>query len=337
MSARVVVTDSNFADHDEEQALLDRVGASLTIESCRSEDEVIGVSAGAEVLLVQWAPIGRRLFAARPEVRLVIRYGIGLDNVDLRAAEEFGVAVANVPDYCIDEVAEHAVMLVLAVQRSLLTFDRMVRSDLWAQAQAVAPPDRAIAQQTVGLIGFGRVGKRTGAILAGFGARICAFDPGLDREAIRSAGVTPAATLAELSECDVISVHCPLTDETRALVDAHFLAALPNHAIVINTSRGAIIDTAALVDALKRGEIGGAGLDTVDPEPLRPDHPLLAMPNVVATPHVAWMSDAARIRLQAEAGREAVRFVSGHPLRCAAVRGRSSKGASANTGPVAGS
>lgn len=331
MSPRVIVTDSSFADHDQEEALLATVGESLTIENCRTEDDVISVSAGAEVLLVQWAPIGRRVFAARPEVRLVIRYGIGLDNIDLHAAEEYGVAVANVPDYCIDEVAEHAVMLLLSLQRRLLTFDRLARSDRWSEATRVFPPASSIAEQTIGLIGFGRVGRRAATILAGFGARTCAFDPGLAPEAIASAGVTPAVTLKELSQCDAISVHCPLTEETRGIVDASFLATLPNHAIVINTSRGPVIDTAALVDALQRSEIGGAGLDTVDPEPLPQDHPLLTLPNVVVTPHVAWMSDAARVRLQREAGREAVRFVSGQPLRCATVHPRSINGASATT------
>jgi D-3-phosphoglycerate dehydrogenase / 2-oxoglutarate reductase len=331
VGARVVVTDSNFADHDQETALLDAVGASLTIESCSSEDDVIGVSAGADILLVQWAPIGRRLFAARPEVRLVVRYGIGLDNIDLRAAAEYRVTVANVPDYCSDEVAEHAVMLLLAVQRRLLTFDRLTRSARWAEANAVSPPAKSIAEQSVGLIGFGRVGRRTAAILAGFGAQVRAFDPGLSQEQIGVAGVSYAATLADLSDCDVITLHCPLTDGTRGIVDAEFLASLPSHAIVINTSRGGVIDTEALVNALQQGHIGGAGLDTFDPEPLPADHPLLGFPNVVATPHVAWMSDAARIRLQQEVGREAVRYVSGEPLRCAAVDGRSRNGAAADS------
>jgi D-3-phosphoglycerate dehydrogenase len=323
---RVVVTDSSFADHDQETALLKSVGATLTIESCRSEEEVIGVCAGAGILLVQWAPIGRRVFAARPEVRLVVRYGIGLDNVDLQAAAEHGVAVANVPDYCIDEVAEHTVTLLLAVHRRLLTFDRLTRLSRWDEANGVAPPRRSIGAQTVGLIGFGRVGRRTGAILAGFGARVRAFDPALGPDVMAAAGVERADSLQELADCDAISVHCPLTEDTRGIVDRSFLAALPRHAIVVNTSRGGLIDTDALVAALEQGEIGGAGLDTFDPEPLPHAHPLLGFDNVVATPHVAWMSGAARIRLQQEVGREAVRFLSGQPLRCAAVNGRSNNG-----------
>lgn len=314
----VLVTDHSFADLNEEESVFRDAGIALAVADCADEDDVIA-STGPDVraLIVQWAPIGRKVLEARPEIGLVVRYGIGLDNIDLAAASELGVAVANVPDYCIEEVAEHAVALMLATQRRLTEFDRLVRGDEWAVAAGLRGPSSAISRQTVGVVGLGRIGRRVAGILQGFGATVRVYDPLAVASDLEGTGLTTVASPADLAGCDAVTLHCPLTADTQGLVDEGFLGELREGAILVNTSRGQLVQTDALVAALDSGHLGGAGLDTFDPEPLPADHPLLNHPNVIATPHVAWLSVSARRSLQREAALEAARFIAGEPLRSA--------------------
>ena len=299
----------------EEERIITTAGASLTRAACVDEEDVIRVAQQARVLLVQWAPITRRVIEALPGLELIVRYGVGLDNIDLAAAAEHGVAVSHAPDYCVDEVAEHTVALLLALQRRLPAFDRRVREGNWATATALEPSPMRLAEQTIGIIGFGRIGQRVATLLGGFGPSIRVFDPQADPAGLAATGSAQVATLDGMRGCHALTLHCPLTPETDGLINDQVLGLLARRSVLVNTARGPLVDADALVRALESGHLGGAGLDTFDPEPIPVDHPLLSHPNVILTPHVAWLSNGSLQALQRETAMEAARFLTGKALR----------------------
>jgi D-3-phosphoglycerate dehydrogenase / 2-oxoglutarate reductase len=245
-----------------------------------------------DAMLVRFAPVGERALAAANGLAAIVRYGVGLDNVDVRAAEGAGIAVAAVPDYCVDEVADHTIALLLAVERGIVGLAAETAAGAWDFR--VAGPVRRLRGRTLALLGFGRIARAVAERAAGFGFRVVAFDPG-----VADANVQSLEEL--LQQADVLSVHVPLTDVTRGLVGARELDLLPSGAVVLNTSRGGILDEDALVDALGTGRLRGAGLDVLADEPPPPDHPLRALPNVVLTPHAAWFSQTAVVELRRKA------------------------------------
>jgi D-3-phosphoglycerate dehydrogenase len=284
---RIVITDQNFGDDARiEREIAAAAGAELIVLACRTEADVAEALAvhRPHVLLVQFVPVGARALQAANGLTGVVRCGVGLDNVDTRAAAAGGIAVASVPDYCVDEVADHALALLLAVERRIVELARQTREGGWDFR--VARPVRRLRGLTLGLVGFGRIGRAVAHRGAALGLRPLAFDP-LVTEA-------EAASLEELlPRADVLSLHVPLTEETRGLIGRRELALLPGGAVVLNTSRGGLLDEAALADALAEGRLRGAGLDVLADEPPAPDHPLRTAANVVLTPHAAWYSDAA--------------------------------------------
>jgi D-3-phosphoglycerate dehydrogenase / 2-oxoglutarate reductase len=284
---RVLITDQNFGDDARiEREIAEAAGAELVVLACRTEADVAEALTlhRPDVLLVQFVPVGRRALQAANGLAGVVRYGVGLDNVDTRAAAAGGIAVASVPDYCVDEVADHTLALLLAVERKIVELARETRGGGWDFR--VAGPVRRLHGLTLGLVGFGRIGRAVARRAASFGLRPLAFDPVVAE--------AEAASLEELlPQADVLSLHVPLTEETRGVVGGRELALLPEGAVVLNTSRGGLVDEAALADALAVGRLRGAGLDVLADEPPAPDHPLRAAPNVVLTPHAAWYSEAA--------------------------------------------
>ena len=239
-----------------------------------------------------------------------MRYGVGVDTVDVDAATRHGVAVCNVPDYGVEEVSDHAIALLLAIARRVPDLDRSVRQGAWnlAAGQTI----RRLRGRTLGVVGLGRIGHATARKAAAFGFEVIGHDPvpGDDHPEIERVGLTEL-----LQRADAVTLHLPLTPSTRHLIDGAALARMKAGALLINTSRGGLVDTDALVGALAEGRLAGAALDVVEPEPLPPDHPLLALPNVVVTPHAGWYSQDSFVELKTKAAEEAVAVIEGRAPR----------------------
>lgn len=245
----------------------------------------------------------------------MIRYGIGYDNIEMDAARELGIRVAVVPDYGVDTVADHAVTLLLAAARRVLHYDRLIRENRGGVDPRAGGAINELASTTVGLVGTGRIGTAVAARLRPFGVRIIAHDP----YATAADGIELVPLDEVLSVSDVISLHAPATPDTHHLIRAETLRLMRPHAILVNTARGALVDSRDLADALSAGTIAGAALDVVDPEPLPKDSPLWDAPNVLMTPHVAFYSTQSLDRLERLAAEEAERALRGEALRCEVV------------------
>jgi len=314
--ATILITDYGFKDLAPEQAIIEAAGCRLVTAQCATPAQVIAAAGDAapSALLVQWAPINGEVIAALPaSVRAIVRYGIGVDNVDLAAARARGIAVCNVPDYCIDEVADHTLALALTCTRQLPQTHARILGGEWK----ITPPApmAALRNRTFATAGFGRIARAVLARAKAFGFKLAAFDPFVPPEAFLAAGATGITADELFAQADVLSLHLPLTADTRHFVNAARFAQMRRTAILVNTSRGALVDTPALAHALSAGALAGAGLDVFETEPLEPAHPLRTAPNCLLTSHIAWYSDQSVPRLQGLAAEEAVRAVRGEALR----------------------
>jgi D-3-phosphoglycerate dehydrogenase / 2-oxoglutarate reductase len=301
----VPVTDSTFPNLEPERSVFKQIGASLASHQCKTETEVIAATHGAKVVLVQFAPITKRVLEALPSNATVIRYGVGVDNIDLVAAKELGVQVANVPDYCLDEVADHTVAMMLSLLRKLVPLEKEMRAGGW-NGIGVSRPILPLNRTTIGFVGLGRIGRAVLERLRPFGCHFMASDPMLTTKKATELGVEACSLEKLLTESDAISLHSPLTPATRYLINAARLA----------TMKGGLIDTQALARALSAGTLGGAALDVFETEPLEPDSPLRDLEQVRLTPHMSWYSEDSMERLQRLAAEEAVRALNGETLRC---------------------
>lgn len=302
----VVALDDGYAAYDQEHALLAQVGARFDLRPCRrNEAQALVAVRDADVVLVRESPVSRRVIDAMGPCKAIIRYGIGVDNIDQAAASERRIMVANVPDYGTDEVSSHAVALTLAVSRRLWLHDREVREGRWSTG--VLQPMFRLRGRTLGLVGFGRIARMTLEKFSGFGfARVLVHDP----RAELPAGVEHADMDTLCAESDVISLHAPLNDSTRHLINSQRVALMRPTAIVVNTARGGLVDTDALYEALASRRILGAGLDVFEQEP--PGiHKLFKLDNVVVTNHMGWYSEEAMRDLQRKTTEEAVRVLNG--------------------------
>lgn len=262
----------------------------LVGRQARSEAEIIDACTDAHAILVTSAPITRRVLEALPELRAVVRYGVGLDNIDLQAARELGVAVRNVTDFCTDEVADHTLALVLALARRICAHARATRDGRW---RGVAGSMHRLAGRRAGVLGFGAIGRAVARRLQALGMEVVSHDPFADEASAAEQGITLVPLQELLATSHVVTVNCPLTDETHHLIGEAELAAMKPTALLVNTARGEIIDEAAVARALEGGEIAGAGLDVLETEPPSGDNPLLASPDAIVTPHVGWASEEA--------------------------------------------
>lgn len=312
MPKRVVVTDHAFKHLEHEQAVARDAGAEFRWFQCTEEDETAAAVQGADVVFTNFAPITPKVLEAMQPSSTVIRYGIGYDNVDVDEATRLGVAVANVPDYGVQTVADHAAACILALCRRLPLYTDLVRRHDWARPGDVGTLP-ALTSLTVGFVGFGRIARATQERLRAFGFAFIACDPVLTATEVAGVELVSLDELGRRSH--VVSLHAPSTDATRGLVDDHFLALLPPGAVIVNTARGSLVDTAALARALTSGSLAGAALDVTDPEPLPANSPLRTMPNVLLTPHAAFYDEASLDRLQRLASEEAGRALRGEPLR----------------------
>jgi D-3-phosphoglycerate dehydrogenase / 2-oxoglutarate reductase len=302
----VLVTDSGWPSHEVESEVLEPIGARVARSPGRDEETLLRHVADADGLLVGTARIGPALLDAAPRLRIVARYGIGLDNVDVEEATRRGVVVTNAPGFCREEVAEHVLALLLCLARGVHLYDRAVRAGDWTRAGA--RPVRRVAGQTLGVVGFGAIGRTVAERAGGIGMRVIVHDPVVD---VRAAGEEPVGLEELARRADVVTLHTPLTDETRGLVNERFLAAMKPTAFLINTARGALVDQDALTHALAEGRIAGAGLDTFVPEPLPAGHPLLESERALLTPHVAFYSEESVHDVRVRAARAVAEALAG--------------------------
>lgn len=304
----VVVTDHDFDDLDLEREILGDVAdvRSLSDEPGDAPIEP-GELADADAVLNLRADLDADAIDAMESCRIIARYGIGVDNVDVDAATARGIDVTNVPSYCIEEVSMHAISLIATLARRIPTYDRSVEAGEWERE--VAAPIHRFSTRTVGVVGFGAIGRAAGEMAVALGADVLASDPFLEPADLEEyeADLVPFEELLERSA--YVTIHSPLTDDTRGMFDADAFERMRSDAILVNVSRGPIVDADALVAALDDGTIAGAGLDVTPEEPPAPDHPLRTHDDVVLTPHVAWYSEEAnddRRRSAAEAVRAAL-------------------------------
>lgn len=288
---------------------IENAGGRIRRVACRDTAERIDAARDADVMIVRNAQITEAFCAAVPRLVGMVRTGIGLDTIDVPGATRQGVCVAHVPDFCYDDVADAAWALILALERKIRQADRLVRDGTWEQN--ILLPMHRLRGRMLGLVGFGNIARRVADRGRAFGLRVLAADPYLDEPAMAAAGAEKVTLDDLFSRADIISLHTPLTAETRGMIGASLLARMKPSGIVINTSRGAVIDEPALIDALRAGRIGGAGLDVLATEPPAKDHPLFRMDNVILAPHAASTTVEALDELADKVSRQIVQFLRG--------------------------
>jgi len=327
----VVVTSDRYGNEtwglELEQALVAEVtdiNVRLVSRASVSEDDLIRAAQDADALLVSTREVvSRRVLENIPRVKVISRYGVGLDNVDLDAAADAGIVVTHYPGYCTSEVADHAMAMIMALNRRIVEQDRALREGAWvehgpATRRILRGPVQPLREQTLGLVGFGRIGQAVAARAKPFNLTILAADPYIDPDVMVAAGVEPVSLEDLLRRSDIVTIHAPLTPETRGLINTETLALMKPSAVLVNTARGPIIDLPALAEALEEGKLAGAALDVVDPEPLPADAPFYRMPNVILTPHSAYYSERSVDVVRRETLLEALQVLRGKRPRTVA-------------------
>jgi len=313
MPRRVVVTDHVFGDLEIERSLLEPLDAELILAPSADEATLAALAREADALLVCYAPVRRAVIeaAAANGVRIISRYGIGIDNIDVEAASEHGILVTYVPDYCLDEVADHTLALLLAAARGVVQAVESVRGGGWAVPQVGI---HSLRGRQLTLVGLGRIGLKVAERALPFGFRIVAYDPFVAAPPLP--GIELAPSLAEaLADADLVSLHVPMSAENHHLIDDTTLALMRCAPVLINTSRGGLVDLEAVTRALQEGRLSGVALDVTEPEPLPAEHPLRTHPRALVTPHMAFYSAEAQQELQRRAADEIARAFRGEPPR----------------------
>jgi D-3-phosphoglycerate dehydrogenase len=308
---KVLVTDTDLPSFDIEQRILGPLGAEIRLASATDERTLAAEASNAAAIIVDRARISERVTAsaARGGCRAIVRYGIGYDNVDVESAERHGIPVANVPDYCLDEVADHTIALLLSHARRIREASDSVRAGRWEIPKGRVP---RLAGCRLGLIGMGRIGRRVAVRALAFGLEVYAYDP---ISPLEMPGVTQVSSLQEIFEtADYISLHAAMNDSTRHTIDAGALRAMRRQPLLINTSRGGLVDVDAVASALESGALSGVALDVFEEEPLPADHPLRSNPMAIITPHMAYYSNESEADLVRHVAEEVARALRGEPL-----------------------
>ncbi|HTD16993.1 MAG TPA: C-terminal binding protein [Chthoniobacterales bacterium] len=308
---KVVAIDGGYESYDVERRILEGINAELTVDPCEGDAARIKLATkDADAVLVRESPINAETIALMRRCRIIARYGIGVDNVDLMAARERRIYVANVPDYGTEEVSDHALALLLSVARRTVTRDHAVRQGAWN----LSPGEKMyrIAGKALGLVGYGRIARALERKLRGLGVtRVLVYDPLIEASAL--AGVEHVDLDTLCAQSDFISLHAPLTQSTSHLIDSVHFALMKPTTILVNTARGGLIDETVLIEALRTNSIFGAGIDVFEREPPNADHPLFKLTNVVLSDHTAWYSQESVADLQAKAAEEVARVLKGEP------------------------
>jgi D-3-phosphoglycerate dehydrogenase len=306
----VVKTDGLLAVEPEQMSYLEGLDVEFVEKECLTEEALIEACAHADAILALREPFTERVIKELKNCRVISRFGVGLDSIDVPAATKAGIRVTNVPDSNIDEVSTHALAIILGLLRKLKTFDRAVRAGHW-DSLADGAGIRRLNQLTLGIIGFGRVGREVARKAKPFGLSIAAYDPYLTRELIQSHDVTPMA-LEQVIQCaDVLSLHIPLTPETANLISAERIASMKPRSFLVNVSRGGLVDEDALCAALKSGHLAGAGIDTIATEPMPANHCLRQIEDVFLSPHAAHYSQTSYAEVRSKAFADVARVLRG--------------------------
>ena len=305
----IAVTDSVFPSLDPAKAALARVDPEIRMAKSAGADDILSVAREADAILVTYAKLPGELLRQLERCKVIGRFGLGVDNIDIKTAVELGITVTYVPDYCMAEVSDHAMALILALARKVPFSNALVQGGRW-EMPAVAPL-RRLAGQVLGLIGFGHIPRALVPKAKAFGLTVVAHDPYVSPDVLAALGVAGVSFDDLLARSDFISVHAPLTPQTRGLVNAAAFAKMKPGALIVNTARGPLIDETALIAALDSGHLGGAALDVVATEPLAKDSPLLHRDNVILTPHTAFYSVEALNELQTKCASDVARVLSG--------------------------
>jgi D-3-phosphoglycerate dehydrogenase len=305
----VAVTDYGFPNLDEEKKVLEPLGFEFITGQCKNPQEVLRLCRNADAILTQWSPVNAEVIAGLTQCKIIVRYGIGVDNVDLEAANEKRIPVVNVPDYAVEEVADHAMSLLLSSVRKIPQIVMNVRNGIWD----IAPckPIIGLQGKVLGLAGFGNIARAVAKRAQAFGIEVIAYDPYVKAEMFKSLEVRKVDWDILLQDSDFISVHLPLTKETKHLFNTLSFNLMKKSAFLINTSRGGIISTVDLAQALQNERIAGAGLDVLEEEPISINSELLKLENCLITSHCAWYSEASLVKLQLYSALEIKRLFEG--------------------------
>ena len=309
-TGKVLITDHTWPDVGLERAILEQASLQVT-DAPRSDEATLSALAGdCDAIMTCFAQVTPAVIASAPDLKVIARYGVGVDNIAVDAATARGIPVTYVPDYCVAEVAEHALGLLMALARGVVRYDRSVKQRAWDLG--VAAPLRRVEGRTLGLIGCGRIGRRLADKALGLGMRVLVYDANPAAvEAAVAAGLTGAALHEVVAKADFLSLHLPLTAATRGFIGESILRQMKPTACLINTARGALVDTDALARALREGWIAGAALDVLPHEPPPADNPLLDLDNIVLTPHVAFYSEESLQALRQRTARAVVDALAG--------------------------
>jgi len=311
---RVVMTDYDWDSLDIERGILAAVGAELIALQCKTEAEVIEAVHDADAVMPQYTHVTRRAIEGMTRCKIISRSGIGVDIVDVQAATEHGIWVTNVPSYCVDEVADHAILLLMAAARKLLVYTGQVKQGVWGWQMGKPVP--RFRGKNLGLVAYGKISRAIHQRALGFGLNVLAYDPYVSPEVIRQAGARPVSFDELLRESDFVVIQSPLTTQTHHLFDESALRKMKSSAYLVNTARGPVVQDQALYRALTEGWIAGAAADDIEEEPAkvrdwRPTNPLLSLPNFMLTPHMAWYSEEACVETKSISAQEIVRVLMG--------------------------
>lgn len=310
---RIAIVDSDNESFEQEQEVADRHGLELTRHRAVTEQETIEAAHGADGILVQYAPLTAVVMDALPALRVIGRYGVGVDTVDVPAATARGIAVCNVPDYGVQDVSDHAIALTMSVVRGTAQLDRLVRSGEYGLVPV--KPLHRVSGLRFGAVGLGRIGAATAVKARALGFTVVGSDPMLEVGARTADGIEVVEFEDVLATCDVISLHVPLMESTHHLIGEGALARMKPGAVLVNTCRGGVVDTQAVARALQDGRLKGAGLDVFEEEPLPADSPLLDCPSAVLTPHASWYSEESYAELKRRVAEEVAAVLRGERPR----------------------
>ena len=295
----------------DEAEVIQKAGIELVDIDAASEDEIIAKAKDAAVVFTVRAAFTRRVFENLPELQAVVRCGIGYDNIDVDAATDNNVLVVNIPDFCFEEVSNHAIVLLMACAKKLVRMDHLLKTDGWGASRRIMEPMSSIWGQTLGIVGCGNIGRMTARKAQCFGLKVIGSDPYVDRNLTKESGITLKSLPEVMGESDYVSLHPCLNQETFHLIGEKELQMMKSSAYLINTARGSVVDEPALIRALQHKKIAGAALDVFEKDPIDPDNPLLKIDNAIVTPHSASYCDASFKRLRISVGQEAVRIALG--------------------------
>lgn len=310
MSWKVLITDYVWPSTDPERTVLEAGGAEVVVAPDGNEETLVGLARDSDAIMTCFAQVTENVVRAAERCKVIGRFGVGVDNIAVSMATELGIAVTYVPDYCVDEVSDHVMALLHAWNRKIVLFDRSVKERGWG-SQPLTMRMMRLRGKTIGIVGFGRIGQAVAAKARAFGMNVLAADPFIESSTVESFGGSLVELDQLLGESDFVSLHTPLSDETRNMIGRDELAAMKREAFLINAARGPLIDEEALCNALANGVIAGAGLDVMVDNVPSNDHPLLSLENVIITPHVAFFSQESTLELEQRAATEVVKVMHG--------------------------